>query len=405
MTLNKSAFFDRVTDMEPLLPRADGALQDKAALVWRGSAELKGILPERTRDAVARIVMSMNGYYSNLIEGHNTRPIEIEAALKKQFHGDNKARERQMLHRAHMEALREAEMGLTPTTNICSKEYLCNLHHSFFKNLPEELLTVTDSKGIHKIVPGELRENEVAVGRHIPPPHDHLKRFLQRFDDTYSTMVADKPASLIAASAAHHRLAWIHPFSDGNGRVTRMFTHLWFIQAGAGGDGLWTLSRGLARNVDRYRELLDSADHKRRHDTDGRGYLSEAALGEFCNFILDCANDQIAFMKEMLNLPLLTKRIRSYCKVKEQSVELPKRSSIILPEIAIKGEIARGEVARMIDASPRTAQTITGELLQRGYLNSDSPKGNLYIGFPSEACAHFFPLLFPTGINDDPLHS
>jgi Fic family protein len=193
-----------------------------------------------------------------------------------------------------------------------------------------------------------LRESDVAVGKHIPPLHAHLDRFLHRFDGTYSKMVADKPASLIAASAAHHRLAWIHPFSDGNGRVTRMFTHLWFMKAGAGGDGLWTLSRGLARNVHKYKELLDNADNKRRHNTDGRGYFSQAALGEFCDFILDCANDQLSFMKGMLDLPLLTKRIRGYCEVKEQSEEIPKRSSLVLPEIALKGEIARGEVARII---------------------------------------------------------
>jgi hypothetical protein len=179
-----------------------------------------------------------------------------------------------------------------------------------------------------------------------------------------------------------------------------MFTHLWLMKAGAGGDGLWTLSRGLARNVHSYKGLLDNADNKRRHDTDGRVYLSQAALGEFCDFMLDCANDQIDYMKDMLDLPLLTKRIRGYCKVKEQSEDLPKRSSLILPEIALKGEIARGEVARIIDASPRTAQAVTGDLLQRGYLKSDSPKGNLYIGFPSEACAYFFPQLFPTGITD-----
>jgi hypothetical protein len=158
MNYEGSAFYDKVTDMEPLLPRESVALQDKAALVWRGSAELKGMLPERTRDAVAEVVMSMNGYYSNLIEGHNTRPIEIEAALKKQFSGGSKERERQMLHSAHMDALREAEKGLTPNTNICSKEYLCNLHYSFFRSLPEEFLTVTDDKGAYKIIPGELTQ-------------------------------------------------------------------------------------------------------------------------------------------------------------------------------------------------------------------------------------------------------
>jgi len=398
MSAERSAvLFDSASDMEPMLP-APAGLKDKAAEIWRSSAELKGAFPEKTLREIAGVVRSMNGYYSNLIEGHTTRPIEIEAALKKRFSLDSDERNRQMLHLAHLETLEEAENELTSTTRICSKEYLCRLHHGFCSRLPKELLITRDADGsLFETIPGELRATNVAVGRHIAPTHDKLDEFLKRFEEVYDPLVEDKPESLMAGAAAHHRLAWIHPFSDGNGRVSRLFTHLWFIRAGAGGNGLWTLSRGLARRIEKYKTLLDAADAKRRNDFDGRGYLSQSSLDEFCAFILETAGDQISFMKGMLSLPGLNNRIRGYCEIQERSGDLPRRTALLLPEIILKGEIPRGDVARLVDTSPRTAQALIGKLLEFGYLKSTSPKGKLSIGFPTEACSFFFPDLFPAG--------
>ncbi len=389
--------FGSVSDMEPMLTTS-AALQGRAADIWRSAVELRGRLPEKTLREIASVVRSMNGYYSNLIEGHTTRPIEIEAALKKKFSRDSDERNRQMLHLAHLETLEEAEKELGANTRICSGEYLRNLHHSFCSRLPKELLVTKDADGsLYETIPGEFRTSNVAVGRHIAPPHERLDEFIARFEEVYGPLVADKPDSLMVAAAAHHRLAWIHPFSDGNGRVARMFTHLWFIRAGGGGSGLWTLSRGLARRVGDYRTMLDAADARRLNDVDGRGYLSQSALDQFCAFILEIAADQISFMKGMLSLPGLVNRIRAYCEIRERSGDLPKRTSLLLPEIIIKGEIPRGDVPRLIDASPRTAQALIGKLMEHGYLKSESPKGKLSIGFPSEACSTFFPELFPVG--------
>ena len=397
MALERSAImFDSVSDMEPMLPSI-GSLQNKAAEMWRSAAELRGVLPQKTLEEVAGVVRSMNGYYSNLIEGHTTRPIEIEAALKKRFSEDSGERNRQMLHLAHLETLEEAENELA-ASRICSKEYLCKLHYSFCSRLPKELLVTKDADGsVYETIPGKLRTSTVAVGRHIAPPPEKLDDFLHRFEEVYAPRVLDQPDSLVVAAAAHHRLAWIHPFSDGNGRVSRIFTHLWFIKSGAGGGGLWTLSRGLARGIEEYKGLLDAADEKRRSDVDGRGYLSLSSLDHFCSYILNTAADQISFMKGMLSLPGLSNRLRGYCEVKERSEELPKRTSLLLPEIVLKGVVHRGDVARLVDASPRTSQALIGRLLELGYLKSDSPKGRLSIGFPAEACSHFFPELFPSG--------
>lgn len=44
---------------------------------------------------------------------------------------------------------------------------------------------------------------------------------------------------------------------------------------------VWSVERGLARNVADYKLLLAGSDMPRRNHLDGRGSLSEEALGEF----------------------------------------------------------------------------------------------------------------------------
>ena len=41
-------------------------------------------------------------------------------------------------------------------------------------------------------------------------------------------------ARIIAIGAAHHRLLWVHPFFDGNGRVTRLMSYAMMLRLGLG---------------------------------------------------------------------------------------------------------------------------------------------------------------------------
>jgi len=393
-------FSDRPEEMEPMLPSdPKGVLREKAGLLWRDSATLKAILPEPSRAAVADVVRSMNGSYSNLIEGHKTRPLDIEAALTRNFSSAPKERERQLLHYAHLETLQKAERLLTPDTRITSSEYLCWLHGEFFSHLPAELLVFHAEDGQeYRVEPGVIRTHNVAVGQHLAPTHESLPEMLDRFDLAYRHEIRDAPDSLIAAAAAHHRLTWIHPFGDGNGRIARMLTHLWLIQAGAGGAGLWTLSRGLARSVEHYKSLLAQADEKRITDFDGRGRMSDRKLCEFCAYLLETGRDQIDYMVKTLQIETLAGRLAAAVLYKENSGELPKRSSKLVREVLIKGTLARTEASTIMGVSARTAQPIVQTLVKRGYLKSPSERGKLAVGFPTEICAFAFPELFPTGL-------
>jgi Fic family protein len=231
----------------------------------------------------------------------------------------------------------------------------------------------------------------------MAPSRKKLGDFLERFADFYGPLVTHDPPSLVAAAAAHHRLAWIHPFLDGNGRVARLFTHGWLAKAGVDSDGLWTISRGLARRKPDYQAALANADEKRMNDYDGRGYLSQRYLGEFCTFFLSTAVDQVEFMGELLALDVMVNRIVGYAGRREYAKELPRGSALVLRELFLRGEVVRGDVARIIGASPRTAQKVTGELLGRRLVTSISPKGPLQLGFPSDAAGEYFPNLYPAG--------
>src|SRR5271166_2440004 len=102
--------YDHPSDMEPLLPDGgDAELPARALALIRGAERLGAALHPITRALVAGLVRSMSSYYSNLIEGHRTRPRDIEAALRRNYSADPARRSLQIQHVAHMEVQAEME--------------------------------------------------------------------------------------------------------------------------------------------------------------------------------------------------------------------------------------------------------------------------------------------------------
>jgi len=167
-----------------------------------------------------------------------------------------------------------------------------------------------------RLFPGELRQRHVRVGRHIPVSPGALPRFLSQFERVYSNL--GKSETIIAAAAAHHRLLWIHPFLDGNGRVARLMSHAMLLEALDTG-GVWSIARGLARNVRAYKSHLAACDMPRHNDLDGRGNLSEEALVAFTRFFLETCLDQVKFMEELVQPDRLRNRILLWAEEKYAS--------------------------------------------------------------------------------------
>jgi len=297
---------------------------------------------------------------------------------------------------AHIEVQRLIDHRNDLQVEPTSLEYIIWLHREFCQRLPEELLWTQNpdtGEQLH-IVPGELRKGGVQVGKHIPPKADSLFHFLKRFTEVYDPGKLSRVRQVISLGATHHRLLWIHPFYDGNGRVTRLMSHSSLLRCGIG-SSLWSVARGLARHVRDYKSLLMAADNRRRGDLDGRGTLSTQALIEFCEFFLMICIDQVEYMSSLLEPHDLLRRIRLHIEDEMQAGSLPKGSFLMLREALLTGEVQRGRAGKITGYRERMARMVVSELLKKGYLKSKSSRSPLILSFPIDAVERWFPRLYP----------
>jgi Fic family protein len=384
--------------MEPMLvpdgSRHKAGLDDLAVELASHSAGFRRSLPEGVLKPLSDLVRAMNCYYSNLIEGHDTHPVDIERALHSDFSAETKTRNLQLEAKAHI----AVQQWIDESGGLHGREFsadgICEIHRRFCEGLPEELLWVQtlDTKERIKVVPGELRDGNVTVGRHIPVSPGAVRRFLDRFDEVYSN--TGKAGTIVGAPAAHHRLLWIHPFIDGNGRVARLVSHATLLEALDTG-GVWSIARGLARHVADYKSHLTACDLERRNDLDGRGHLSEEALAAFTRFFLETCLDQVTFMENLVEPNRLRARISLWVEEEVRMGALPARAGSILEAVLYRGELPRGEVADVLGVSDRQARRVVAALTERRVLTSESPRSPLHVAFPAELAGRWMPGLFP----------
>jgi Fic family protein len=384
--------------MEPMLmPEGDSALDDLTFDLNRRSATLAGSIPAEIQKELGRLVRSMNCYYSNFLEGHQTTPREIERALRSDWSNDSKQRILQLEALAHIQVQQLIDAGEDPQDLWpASDGYTRWLHREFCTRLPPDLLvmrTVDTGREIY-VVPGEYRTGTVDVGRHVPPDHTHVADFMTRFTEAYRADRLSKPRQLMSVAAAHHRFTWIHPFADGNGRVARLMSHAMFLRL-LGGHSLWSVSRGLARNAERYKIRLAAADLPKRNSLDGRGALSLEELKSFCEFFLEVCIDQVDFMNKLLQPQEILRRIEIYVTDEVVAKRLPKGSFELLREAFYRGSVQRGQAREITGYEERRARETLSTLLDRGLLVTTGPRAAVSLGFPAEVLDRWLPNLYP----------
>lgn len=373
--------------------RHRGPLADLAVDLAARAAGFRRSLPEGVRDALGDLVRSMNCYYSNLIEGHDTHPVDIERALRNDYAADRRKRDLQREAKAHIEVQRWIDRGGLGGRTVAS-ESIREIHRRFYELLPDDLLWVEDPDTHErlKVAPGELRWRDVKVGDHVAVSPGAIPRFLERFADGYGGL--GKADAIVAVAAAHHRLLWIHPFLDGNGRVARLMSHAMLLELLDSG-GVWSVSRGLARNVAAYKAHLASCDLPRRNELDGRGALSEEELARFTRFFLETCIDQVTFMEGLVQPDRLRARILLWAAEEAKLGELPAKAGSVLEAILFRGELPRGDVAGLLGATDRHARRTVAVLVKRGVVGSEGPRAPLRLTFPAALAPRWMPGLFP----------
>jgi Fic family protein len=374
------------------------AISDLVAEIATAATKLETALHPKTAASLAYLVRIMNSYYSNLIEGNNTRPRDIERALAGQFDNDER-RNLQIEAAAHvrLQAELDRQYANSNLPEPASPKFISWLHQEFYRDAPPEVLFINANGRSIAMVPGQMRSTpneDVSVGRHQPPSSEHVAEFMRYFAGRYQFERLGRAARILAIPAAHHRINYIHPFADGNGRVSRLMSHAMAQMAGIGAHGLWSVSRGLARGLESrtdYKRMMDHADMPRQGDLDGSGNLSQRALIEFTAWFLNVCLDQINFMSGLFEIGILQRRFETYV---ERSDTLKPEASRLLDEALIRGEFERGEAPRITGLPERSARRILNDVIETGLLASETPKGPVSLRFTTEAQDILFPRLF-----------
>ena len=388
-----------VSLMEPLLigdgSRHRGEITDLALELTQKAAGFRRSLPPSLLASLADLVRAMNCYYSNLIEGHDTHPVDIERALKNDYSKDARKRDLQMEAKAHIAVQKWIDGGGLKGGLAIKAEGIQEIHRRFCELLPEDLLWVEDpaTKEKLRVVPGELRKRDVTgrnprrhqSGRPAPLPGALRAGLRQRRQDRVNHLHRRRPPPPLVDTSLRR---WQRPRDPAD--VARDDAGDCSIPARYGrlraaSPAAWPTTR----------RFSPTAICTRRNDLDGRGTLSEEALAEFTQFFLKVCIDQVDFMESLVQPDRLRARILMWAEEEIRLGQLPAKSGTILEALLYRGELPRGDADVVAGTSERQGRRIVSALLEKEVLTSESPRAPLRLAFPAILASRWMPGLFP----------
>jgi Fic family protein len=381
--------------LDPILPEAlPPSIIALADALPRKTQFLAGRLPPETAARLGRLLQITNTYYSNLIEGQYTEPADMQKAQAAPVK-DRKRLKNLAVEQMAVQALFErtlSQRGPFAWSAMFAPELVSTAHNRLFRGASDAERTLSDGSIMQPGVLRSITGQNVVVGNHDAPDASAVDVMLRHLQAGFGRQT-DPRRQLISSLAYHHRLAWIHPFVDGNGRVARLITHLQLVQLGLE-PTLWSLSRGLARRHQSYYSALTMADRPREGDLDGRGQLSQRRYFEFIEFMLQVCHDQVDYMTAALDPSQLRERVirafRFNEKLLQQGIRPESAPAIIA--LITQGSLPRNEIKIFTGLTPRPAIDELSRLIKVGLVESRTPKSRIVTpGLPAWFAQDIFP--------------
>ena len=381
--------------LDPILPEAlPPSIIALADALPRKTQFLAGRLPPETAARLGRLLQITNTYYSNLIEGQYTEPADMQKAQAAPVK-DRKRLKNLAVEQMAVQALFErtlSQRGPFAWSAMFAPELVSTAHNRLFRGASDAERTLSDGSIMQPGVLRSITGQNVVVGNHDAPDASAVDVMLRHLQAGFGRQT-DPRRQLISSLSYHHRLAWIHPFVDGNGRVARLITHLQLVQLGLE-PTLWSLSRGLARRHQSYYSALTMADRPREGDLDGRGQLSQRRYFEFIEFMLQVCHDQVDYMTAALDPSQLRERVirafRFNEKLLQQGIRPESAPAIIA--LITQGSLPRNEIKIFTGLTPRPAIDELSRLIKVGLVESRTPKSRIVTpGLPAWFAQDIFP--------------
>lgn len=234
--------------------------------------ELRGTTPTPVFMQLKQVFHILESLASARIEGnHTTLADYVEARVL-----DEGVQNEALLEISNIEmAMRHVEESIQPGMPI-SEHFVRGLHAAAVEGLRRE----------GDRTPGAYRSGQVQIAQstHLPPDALEVPRYMAELVAFINQ--ADAPKyDLMKVALAHHRFTWIHPFSNGNGRVVRLLTYALLIKYGfkvSAAGRLVNPAAVFCADRNRYYAMLNEGDQG-----------SDAGLEQWCTYVLSGLRDEL----------------------------------------------------------------------------------------------------------------
>ena len=277
-------------DLRVLNPAFDSPLVDVLTeLEYLRRLQLRGTTPTPVFFQLKRIFHMLESLGSARIEGnHTTLADYVESKFEDSRHlPSDQLREMENIEAA----MAYIEEGVQHGERL-TEHFIRELHAITVNNLEREGDTT----------PGAYRRQQVRIAQstHLPPEFIQVPQHMQELVDFINSNHPPK-YDLIKIALAHHRFGWIHPFSNGNGRVVRLLTYAMLIKYGFNvnvGGRVLNPTAVFCNDRDRYYTMLAGADAG-----------THSSLEAWCIYVLEGILVELRKVDRLTDLNYLNERV------------------------------------------------------------------------------------------------
>jgi len=195
---------------------------------------------------ILRAVRGTTGIEGSELTDEDVQRI-MDAPSSKRVLGESRQREEQEARNAE-ELMRHVASQLLRKPDLpLTEELICKFH-----------VLVTKDIDYPNNTPGKYRSHPVSAQTYLPPESGvEVRRLMRDFIAWFNRGTPLQWDPVIRAVVAHFYVVSIHPFGDGNGRVSRGVESFLLFQAGVNARGFYSLANYYYRNRSDYIRLLD----------------------------------------------------------------------------------------------------------------------------------------------------
>jgi len=238
--------------------------------------------------------------------------------------------------------------------------------------------------------PGEMRPENVVITKsnHVPPEAIKVSDYFNELI-AFINQPIESQYHLLVIAISHHRMAWIHPFDNGNGRLVRMFTYALLIKQGfqVKSGRILNPTAVFCMDRDKYYDMLALADSGK-----------EEKILEWCLYVLEGLRTEIEKIDKLLNisyitnsilLPMLafalenqyiTKREHEILSALVKSKKMTIKSSDLIKMIGKKSPVQRSRILRRLKAKNMLIPLADkGRVYTIGFANNYLLRGMIHI--------------------------